>query len=132
MNLPSASSTRMVNVCGLVVAAIVAMEGFYVAHVRYGIFRPFDVWGPFVPVAVMFIVGNRKFSYFFLFLYAVVLFVMSYQVRFFYLGLYKPTRFETDPLAPVALFLAVSICSLVLYGVAVLIQLVSARSRSGK
>lgn len=132
MNLTGSRATLIANVCALVVAIVIAIEAFYIAHERYGIFRPFDVWGPFVPVVAMFIVRNSKFSYCFLFFYAAVLGVMSYQVRFFYLGLHKPTRFEADSSAPIALFFAVSICSLVIYGAAVVIRFASTRSGPGK
>jgi hypothetical protein len=124
MHLIGSRATLIANVCALVIAAVVAVEGQYIVNERFGIFRPFDVWGPFVPTVVMFVIRRRIFSYCFLFFYCVVLVLMSLQVRHFYLGLYRATRFETDPLAPVAILFAISLYSLAFYAAGVLIWFV--------
>src|SRR5690349_15343261 len=129
MTLTGSRATLVANVCALIVAAVVAVEGHYIVNERFGIFRPFDAWGPFVPVLVMFIVRGRILSYCFLLFYVVVLIHMSIQAHYFYSGLYRIPRFEADPLASVAIFFAVSLCCLAFYTAGALIWFVFTRLR---
>jgi hypothetical protein len=121
MNLTGSRATLIVNICAVIVAAVVAIEGYYILFKRYGVVHPLDLWGAFVPALVMFIVRGRIFSYCFLFFYVVVLILLSLEVRLFYLGLYKIPRFEMHPLAPVGAFLVVSTYILAIYAVGSLI-----------
>jgi len=54
MNLTGSRPTSIANLCALVAASVVAAEMHYIEYVRFGIFRPIDSFGLFVPVLVMF------------------------------------------------------------------------------
>jgi hypothetical protein len=111
------------NVCALAVASVVAMEGHYIVQARLGMFRPFDIWGAFVPALVMFIVRGRIFSWCFLFLYVALSIQMVFQARSIYFGVYRYAG-EKDPLEYLGLFFVISIWSLAIYAAGALIWFV--------
>jgi hypothetical protein len=90
-------------------------------HEDWGVFRPFDLWAPFVPAFVMFVIKNRVFSYCFLFLYIALSVLMFFQVRSIHLSTYGHAAWDI-PLGHLGLFFFVSIGCLVIYAVGALVR----------
>jgi hypothetical protein len=131
VNLTGPRSALIANICGVVVACVVAVEGHYIVQERLGIFRPFDLCGSFVPALVMFIVRGRIFSYCFLFLYIALSIQMFFQARIIYLGLYKWAGAK-DPLGGLGIFFVVSLYCLAIYTAGALIWFVISLLESKK
>ncbi len=131
MNLIGSRPARIVNICALVVASIVLVEGAYIVHERIGIFRPFDYWGPFVPAFVMLVVRNRTFSFCFLLLYVALSIELFSRARSAYLGTYNYPGAK-DPLEWLGIFFVFSIICLASYLGVTLLRAVVRIARSRK
>ena len=119
MNLTGSRPALIANICALVAASVVAAEMHYIEYVRFGIFRPTNSFGPFVPVLVMFIIRNRIFSYCFLFFYVALSIQMFFQAV--YLGVDKIAPSEKTPFPHLQMLFLISICSLAIYAAGALI-----------
>ncbi len=114
MNLTGSRATLIANVCALVVAYVVVVEGAYIVHERVGVFRPNDYWAPLVPAFVMFIVRSRTLSFWFLFFYVALSIELFSRARSAYLGTYDYPGAK-DPLEYVGIFFVVSVGCLAIY-----------------
>jgi len=118
MNLTGSRPTQIANVCALVVAAVVAVEGAYIIRTIDG-----HSWGSgwlvsFIPAVVMFVVRNSVFSWCMLFLYAALASQMFYQVYLIGVGYQFPPLIKWGPLGYLTLYLLFSLACLALYGAA--------------
>jgi hypothetical protein len=127
MNLTGSRPILIANPCALVAASVVVVEMHYIEYERFGIIRPVDSIGPFVPAIVMFIIRSRILSYCFLLFYTALSVQMFFQARDVYLGAYRIPGAEKMPFSYLAIFLAVSICSLAIYAAGALIWLAISR-----
>lgn len=130
MNIADSRSTRIANVCALVVASIVAAEGAYIEGGSVGNYLTHDAWGFFCPALVMFIIRNRKFSFCFLALYVLLSIQMFFQARSIYLGTYVESDPKFGPLSFLPLFFVVSVVCLVIYAVSASVRFAIARFNS--
>jgi hypothetical protein len=131
MKLVGSRSTLIPNLCALGLASVGAVAGTYLVHKCLGYYRPTDIVADFTPVVVMFIIRNRIFSYFFLFLYAAPTSQILYRTQHLHVDFHAACggRFE-DPaglLAPTIFVL--SIACLVIYVAYVLLDLTVSRIR---
>lgn len=131
ITLSAARTTLILNVCALVVATAVAVEGAYIVYGRFGVFRPTDYIASFVPAFVMFIVRNRTFSFWFLLLYCATATEFLLKAQAVYLGTYHHPG-EKDPLQTAGLLMFFSIGCLMVYLVGTVIRMVVRRFRSGR
>jgi hypothetical protein len=129
MNLTGSRKTLIANVCALIVASALVIEGHYIVQERLGITRPIDFWGPFVPAFAMFVIRNRIFSFCFLFLYIALSIQMFVQARSIYFGTYTYAGAK-EPLGYMGLFFFVSIYSLAIYAVGSLVWFAISRLMS--
>jgi hypothetical protein len=111
MNLAGSRSTRIANICALVVAFILVAEGAYIDPAAFSHYLTHDAWGSFFPVLVMFIIRNRRFSFCFLAVYVLFSIQIFFQARSVYLGTYV----ENEKFGPLALFFVASVVCLVVY-----------------
>ncbi|MBS4005201.1 MAG: hypothetical protein KGZ91_17655 [Afipia sp.] len=121
MNLTGGRTTLILNICALVLAIIISIEGAYIIYHIFGWYNRSDWIASFVPVLVMFIIRNRGFSYAFLFLHILVALALFTTSRHVYLGTYKSYGAKY-PIEDVGFFLFVSILCLAAYGIIVLIR----------
>ena len=84
----------------------------------------------FFPALVMFVIRNRKFSFFFLALYVLLSIQMSFQARSIYLGTYVETDPKFGPLSYPLVFLSFSAICLVFYAIVASISLAIAKFNS--
>jgi hypothetical protein len=133
MNLIGSRSTLIANVCALVVASVVIVEGAYivlVAHERPSVsnYLTHDAWGYFIPALVMFIIRDRVFSWFFLILYISLSILMFFQARSLYLGTYVAPK--TGSLGFLPLFFLFALACLAIYLTFKLIDFVASQFTS--
>jgi hypothetical protein len=132
MNLVGSGSTLIANLCALILASVVAVAGTYLVYECYQRYRPTDLLACFAPAVVMFIIRNRKFSYFFLALSTAPASQILYRARTVHVDVHAACggRFE-DPvglLAPILFFL--SVACLAIYVAYVLLDFVASKIRS--
>lgn len=127
MNLVGSRSTLIANVCALVVACADTPAAAFVVHECLGYYRPQDILGFFLPVLVMFIIRNPKFSWLFLALYIALSIWLFIQARRLYLGSCGPSFGKDEPLAYFGMFLLLSAACLVTYVVFALIIFVASQ-----
>jgi len=127
-------TTLILNICALIVASIVAVEGSCILQERSGvfggIFRPLAYWGYFVPAFVMLIVRNRTMSLWFLFFYIVLAIEMYFKALAISSGTYKYAGHES-PLGHIGLLIFFSLFCLAIYVVAGLKRIVTRKIASG-
>jgi hypothetical protein len=131
MNSTRSRSILIANVCALVVASVVVVEGAYltlVVHERPTLenYLTHDAWGFFIPALVMFIIRSRIFSWLFLSLYIALSVQMFFEARSVFLDTYKypPGVSSIGYIIP---FLTISIFCLATYAVFALIDFVAMR-----
>jgi hypothetical protein len=127
MNLIGSRSTLIANVCAFVVACADTPAGAFVVHKCLGYSRPQDILGFFLPVLVMFIIRNPKFSWLFLALYIALSIWLLVQARTLYLGTCGPSIGKGDPLAYFGLFLLLSSICLAIYAAFAFINFVASQ-----
>lgn len=120
MNLTGGRTTLILNICALVLALIINIEGAYIIHRLYGWYNRSDWVAGFVPVLVMFIIRNRRFSYTFLFLHIALALQMFFQSRSIYLGTYQYAGAKY-PIEWAGFFFFVSLLCLAVYCAAALV-----------
>jgi hypothetical protein len=115
MNLTGGRTTLILNVCALIAAFAVSVEGTFIDYRVFGWVRP-SVWlFAFAPAITMFLVRNKVFSIAFLSLYVALAIQMCFQAWSLYSGLYKD-RGAKDPLGYLGIFFVFSLVCLAIYG----------------
>jgi hypothetical protein len=117
VSLTGSHSTLIANICALIVASVVAAEGAYIESGDLARYLTHDAGGFFLPVFVMFIVRNRRFSLCFLAVYVLLSIKMLFQARNIYFGTYVETDPKFGPLSSLPFLVAVSVICLVVYAV---------------
>jgi hypothetical protein len=115
MNLTGSRPTLIANVCALIVASVVVVEGQYIVHEVLRYYSPQDIWGFFFPALVMFIIRSRNFSFCFLALYVLLSIQMLFQARSIYFGTYVNADPKSGPLSYLPLFFLASAACLLMY-----------------
>jgi hypothetical protein len=75
--------TLIINLCGLVLAVVVAYQDSYFHHRIVGSVSPGIYWPDFVPVIVMFLIRRRALSYTLVALYLLLAIYQEYLVMKF-------------------------------------------------
>ncbi|MEH2513951.1 hypothetical protein V1291_005305 [Nitrobacteraceae bacterium AZCC 1564] len=114
MNLTGGRTTLILNICALVVAAVVILEGASVIYRIYGSFALSDWFIALVPLTTMFVVRNKLFSAVFPFFYVALAIQMGFQASSVYSGAYKFAG-EKYPFGFLTLFSMVSLVCLAIY-----------------
>lgn len=121
MNLTGGRTTLILNICALVLAFIINIEGAYIIYRVFGWYNRSDWVAGFVPVLVMFVIRNRRFTYTFLFLHIALALQMFFQSRSIYLDTYEHAGAKY-PLEYLGFFFFVSLLCLAAYGIIALIR----------
>ena len=127
MNLTGSRPTLIANVCALVIACVVIAEGAYIVHAHYGYYMPQDAPFFLFPALAMFIIRNRKFSFFFLILYIALVIQMFVQAQSLYPSGPVQWHGKWGPLQFLPLFFLLSVFSLVGYAVHAFVRLAISR-----
>jgi hypothetical protein len=131
MNLIGSRAALIANICGLVVASVVAVEGSYILSKTVGYVRPSDIFDAFFPAFVMFVMRNSILSWLLLLPFTALAIQMFYQAQLIFYGKYSLGP-AGEPLGYLSLFLFVSISCLAIYAVATLIRFTSSFFASDK
>lgn len=115
MNLTGGRTTLTLNVCAMIVALVVSLEGAFIDYHIFGRIRPSELLFSFVPVIAMFVIRGRVFSIAFLSLYVALATQMWFQAWSLYSGTYRDGGAK-DPLGYMGIFLLLSSVCLVAYG----------------
>lgn len=120
MNLIGGRAALKLNVCAVIVALIVSVEGAYIDDRVLGRLRISELLFSFVPVIAMFLVRNKIFSVVFLSLYVALVIQMVFQASSLHSGTYEGAGAK-DPLGYLGLFVVLSLVSVAIYGAGVLV-----------
>lgn len=121
MDLTGGRTTLILNICALILALITNVEGTYIIYGLYGWINRSDWLAGFIPVVVMFIIRNQRFSYLFLFFHVILAIQMGFQARSVHLGTYEYAGAKYPLGYGGALFIASLMC-LAIYGAVVLVR----------
>jgi hypothetical protein len=113
----SSRTTLIANLCALALASVVITEGAYIVHAHYGYYMPQDAPFFLFPALVMFIIRNRKFSFFFLTLHIALAIQMFVQAQGLYYSGPVPWNGIWGPLPFLPPFFLLSLFSLIVYAV---------------
>jgi hypothetical protein len=118
MKLTGSRLTLTANVCALVVATVVAVEGIYIIRKIDGHSWGSGWFASFFPAIVMLVIRSSVFSWLMLVLYTALASQMFYQVYLIQVGYQFPPLLKWGPLGYLTLYILFSLVCLALYGAA--------------
>src|SRR5436190_9512234 len=80
MEVWNCKTTVVLNIVGICLAAIVTAEGVYIAKNILGYVDTSDYFGMFVPIIIMFMIGNKSFSCVFMSIYVLLSLMLAREV----------------------------------------------------